>query len=76
MARIVAGAFDEIRGAFERTGIRLLGGRAGTRGRSADELTSSLFNLLMSLRVMARTGADRKALQALVKPTLAFLDEL
>ena len=74
-AKIVADAFSEIRSAFQRTVTRFLGGRAGPGGRSPDELAWSLFNLLMSLRVMARSGADRRTLQVLVRTTLAFLEE-
>jgi TetR/AcrR family transcriptional repressor of nem operon len=74
IGKVVAGYFDEI-GAFFRRNIeaaRKLG--QAPKKIAAEDVSAHLLGVLVGIRVLARTGAKRKVLEAVARPALALLD--
>jgi TetR/AcrR family transcriptional repressor of nem operon len=71
---IVGGYLDEIR-AFFRRNIEAAR-KAGQVSKRIDaaEIADHLLGVVAGIRVLARTGARRKALEAVARPALALLD--
>ena len=74
IGKVVAGYLDELR-AFFRRNIEAAQ-RAGQAPRmlDAEEAADHLLGVLAGIRVLARTGAKRKALESVARPALALLD--
>lgn len=75
IGKVVAGYLDELR-AFFRRNIEAAQ-RAGQVSTSVDaeEVSGHLLGVLAGIRVLARTGAKRKVLESVARPSLALLDE-
>jgi TetR/AcrR family transcriptional repressor of nem operon len=73
LGRVVAGYLEEIRAFFQR--MVEAANRAGEtpRGTDAHALSLHLLGVLMGMRVLARTGARRRTLEAVVRPALDLL---
>jgi TetR/AcrR family transcriptional repressor of nem operon len=71
---VVAGYLDELR-AFFRRNIEAAQ-RAGQVPKSVDaeEVSGHLLGVVAGIRVLARTGARRKALESVARPALALLE--
>src|SRR6266481_743931 len=74
IGRVVAGYLDELRAFFRRN--LEAARKAGEVPRTLDpERTADhLLGVLLGIRVLARTGARRKALEAVAAPALALLE--
>jgi TetR/AcrR family transcriptional repressor of nem operon len=74
IGQVVAGYLDELR-AFFRRNIEAAQ-RAGQvpRALDAEEVANHLLGVLAGIRVLARTGARRKALESVARPALALLE--
>lgn len=74
IGKVVAGYLDEIRAFFRRNIAAAR--KAGQVPRSVDpeEVSSHLLGVLLGIRVLARTGARRKLLEAAVRPALDLLE--
>jgi TetR/AcrR family transcriptional repressor of nem operon len=68
IGKVVAGYFGELRAFFRRNVA------AARPDLDADETADHLLGVLLGIRVLARTGARRKALQAVAQPALALLE--
>jgi len=73
LGRTVTGYLDEIRSFFRRNVEAA--NRAGETppGTDAEALSIHLLGVLMGMRVLARTGARRRTLEAVVQPALDLL---
>jgi TetR/AcrR family transcriptional repressor of nem operon len=73
IGRVVAGYLDEIRAFFRRNieAARLAG--QVPRTLDPEEVSGHLLGVLLGIRVLARTGAKRKALEAVARPALGLL---
>lgn len=73
LGRVVAGYLDEIRQFFGRN--LAAARRAGQvpRRLDPDDAATHLLGVVIGIRVLARTGARRKALEAVVQPALDLL---
>jgi TetR/AcrR family transcriptional repressor of nem operon len=71
---VVAGYLDEIRAFFRRN--LEAGRRAGGLPRSLDpeQVAGHLLGVVAGIRVLARTGAKRRALEDVARPALALLE--
>jgi len=74
LGQVVAGYLEELR-AFFRRNIDAAR-RAGQVPKSidAEEVANHLLGVLAGIRVLARTGARRKALESVARPALALLE--
>lgn len=74
IGKAVAGYFDEI-GAFFRRNIEAAR-KAGQAPKKidAEDVATHLLGVLVGIRVLARTGAKRRVLEAVARPALALLD--
>ena len=74
IGKVVAGYLDELR-AFFRRNIEAAQ-RVGQVPKSVDaeEVSGHLLGVLAGIRVLARTGARRKALESVARPALALLE--
>ena len=74
IGQVVAGYLDELR-AFFRRNIEAAQ-RVGQVPKSidAEEVSGHLLGVLAGIRVLARTGASRKALECVARPALALLE--
>src|SRR5262245_56684628 len=74
LGRVVAGYLDEIRDFFRRN-LRVAR-RAGQVPRDLDveAVSGHLLGVVLGIRVMARTRADRTLLESMARPALALLD--
>jgi TetR/AcrR family transcriptional repressor of nem operon len=74
IGKVVAGYFGELRAFFRRN---LEAARAAgqlPRKTDPDELADHLLGVVLGIRVLARTGADRAELEAVARPALRLLD--
>jgi TetR/AcrR family transcriptional repressor of nem operon len=74
IGRVVADYLGELRAFFRRN---LLAARAAgrvPRQADPDELASHLLGVVLGIRVLARTHADRAQLEAIARPALRLLD--
>jgi TetR/AcrR family transcriptional repressor of nem operon len=76
IGRVVAGYLDEIRAFFRRNieAARLAG--QVPRTLDPEEVSGHLLGVLLGIRVLARTGAKRRALEAVARPALGLLKAL
>jgi TetR/AcrR family transcriptional repressor of nem operon len=68
IGKVVAGYLDELRAFFHRNV------EAARLGLDAEETASHLLGVVLGIRVLARTGAGRKALESIARPALALLE--
>jgi TetR/AcrR family transcriptional regulator, transcriptional repressor for nem operon len=71
---VIAEQFDDIEAFFKRA---ILGGQADAtipRTVDADDTARLLLGVLLGIRVLARTKADRALLAGIARPALALLD--
>lgn len=75
IGKVVASYLDELRAFFQRNieAAQRAGQMSGTL--DAEETADHLLGVLAGIRVLARTGAKRKALESVARPALALLDE-
>lgn len=73
LGRVVAAYLEEIRAFFQRMVEAANQAGETPRGTDAHALSLHLLGVLMGLRVLARTGARRRTLEAVVRPALELL---
>lgn len=75
IGKVVAGYLDELRAFFRRNieAARRVGQVATSV--DAEEVSGHLLGVVAGIRVLARTGAKRKALESVARPALALLDQ-
>ena len=74
IGKVVAGYLDELRGFFRRNVEAAQREGQAPKTLDAEEIASHLLGVLAGIRVLARTGARRKALESVARPALALLD--
>jgi TetR/AcrR family transcriptional repressor of nem operon len=74
IGRVVAGYLDEIRAFFRRNIVAARAAGQVPRQLDADEAASHLLGVVLGIRVLARTRARRRLLEAVAQPALALLD--
>ena len=74
IGRVVAGYLDEIRAFFRRNIVAAREAGQVPRGLDPDEASSHLLGVVLGIRVLARTRAKRRLLEAVAQPALALLD--
>ena len=74
IGKVVAGYLDELRAFFQRNIEAAQRAGQATRMLDAEEAADHLLGVLAGIRVLARTGAKRKALESVARPALALLD--
>ncbi len=73
LGRVVTGYLEEIRAFFQRMVEAANQAGETPRGTDAHALSLHLLGVLMGMRVLARTGARRQTLEAVVRPALDLL---
>ena len=73
LGRAVTGYLEEIRAFFRRNVEAAIAAGETPRGTDAEALSIHLLGVLMGMRVLARTGARRRTLEAVVQPALDLL---
>ena len=73
LGRVVTGYLEEIRAFFRRNVEAAIAAGETPRGTDAEALSIHLLGVLMGMRVLARTGARRRTLEAVVQPALDLL---
>ena len=71
---VVAGYLDEIRGFFLRSLVAAQAEGQISAKIDTEEMSRHLLGVLLGIRVLARTGARRKDLEAVARPTLELLE--
>lgn len=71
---IVAGYLDEIRAFFRRNIVSAAKAGRLSKHLDAEKLSGHLLGVMLGVRVLARTGARRALLEAVVGPALALLE--
>jgi len=74
IGKVVGGYLDEIRAFFRRNIEAARKAGQVPRGIDAEEVSGHLLGVLLGIRVLARTGARRKLLEAAAKPALDLLE--
>lgn len=74
IGKVVAGYLDELRAFFQRNIEAAQRAGQAPRMLDAEEAADHLLGVLAGIRVLARTGAKRKALESVARPALALLD--
>jgi len=74
IGRVVAGYLDEIRAFFRRNIVAARKTGQVSRKLDPDETSSHLLGVVLGIRVLARTRAKRRLLEAVAQPALAMLD--
>lgn len=74
LGRVVSGYLDEIRAFFRRNVEAACRAGKAPRGIDAEAVSVHLLGVLMGMRVLARTGAKRGTLEAVVQPALDLLE--
>ena len=74
IGKVVAGYLDELRAFFQRNIEAAQRAGQAPRMLDAEEAADHLLGVLAGIRVLARTGAKRKALESVAHPALALLD--
>jgi TetR/AcrR family transcriptional regulator, transcriptional repressor for nem operon len=74
IAKAVSGYLDELRGFFRRN--LEAGQKTGEVAKKLDpeETSSHLLGVVLGIRVLARTGANRQTLENVARPALALLN--
>jgi len=75
IGKVVAGYLDEIRDFFRRNVVAARQAGQIPRGIDADEVAGHLLGVVLGIRVLARTGAKRQALEAVAGPALRLLEK-
>ena len=73
LGRIVTGYLEEIRAFFRRNVEAAIEAGEMPRGTNAENLSIHLLGVLMGMRVLSRTGARRRTLEAVIQPALDLL---
>ena len=73
LGRAVTGYLEEIRSFFQRAVEAANKAGETSPGTDANALSIHLLGVLMGMRVLARTGARRQTLEAVVRPALDLL---
>ena len=73
LGRVVTGYLEEIRAFFRRNVEAASEAGETPPGTDAETLSIHLLGVLMGMRVLARTGARRRTLEAVVQPALDLL---
>ena len=73
LGRVVTGYLEEIRAFFRRNVEAAIEAGETPRGTDAEALSIHLLGVLMGMRVLSRTGARRRTLEAVVQPALDLL---
>lgn len=73
LGRAVTGYLDEIRAFFQRNVEAAIEAGETPQDTNAETLSIHLLGVLMGMRVLARTGARRRMLEAVVQPALDLL---
>jgi TetR/AcrR family transcriptional repressor of nem operon len=74
IGKVVANYLDELRAFFRRNIEAAQRAGEAPRALDAEEVAGHLLGVLAGIRVLARTGAPRKALESVARPALALLD--
>jgi TetR/AcrR family transcriptional repressor of nem operon len=74
LGRVVTGYLDEIRAFFRRNVEAARKAGQTPQGVDAEAASVHLLGVLMGMRVLARTGARRRTLEAVVRPALDLLE--
>jgi TetR/AcrR family transcriptional regulator, transcriptional repressor for nem operon len=73
LGHIITGYLEEIRAFFRRNVEAAIDAGETPHGTDAEALSIHLLGVLMGMRVLARTGARRRTLEAVVQPALDLL---
>ena len=73
IGRVIAGCFAELRAFFRRNLEAARAAHQVPRQTDLDELAGHLLGVVLGLRVLARTGANRAQLDAVARPALRLL---
>ena len=73
LGRAVTAYLEEIRAFFRRNIEAAIEAGEAPRGTDAEALSIHLLGMLMGMRVLSRTGARRRTLEAVVQPALDLL---
>ena len=74
LGRVVSGYLDEIRAFFRRNVEAARTAGTTPHGIDAESVSIHLLGVLIGMRVLARTGATRRTLEAVVQPALDLLE--
>ncbi len=74
IGKVVAGYLDELRAFFRRNIEAARKAGQVPRQIEAEEISGHLLGVLLGIRVLARTGARRKLLEAVARPALDLLE--
>ncbi len=74
IGKAVAGYLDEIRAFFRRNIEAARKAGQVPKKIDAEDVSAHLLGVLVGIRVLARTGAKRRVLEAVARPALALLD--
>jgi len=73
IGRVIAGCFGELRAFFRRNLEAARAAHQVPRQTDPDELAGHLLGVVLGVRVLARTGANRAQLDAVARPALRLL---
>ena len=73
LGRVVTSYLEEIRAFFRRNVAAAIEAGETPHGTDAENLSIHLLGVLMGMRVLSRTGARRRTLEAVVQPALDLL---
>jgi len=73
IGRVIAGCFGELRAFFRRNLEAARAAHQVPRQTDPDELAGHLLGVVLGIRVLARTGANRAQLDAVARPALRLL---
>lgn len=74
IGKVVAGYLDELRAFFRRNIEAARAAGQVPRTIDAEDVSAHLLGVLAGIRVLARTGAKRKLLEAVARPALDLLE--
>jgi TetR/AcrR family transcriptional repressor of nem operon len=74
IGRVVADYLGELRAFFRRNLVAARAAGQVPRQADPDELANHLLGVVLGIRVLARTRADRAQLEAIARPALRLLD--
>lgn len=74
IGKVVAGYLDELRAFFRRNIEAAQRAGQAPKALDAEEVSDHLLGVLAGIRVLARTGAGRKALESVARPALTLLE--
>lgn len=74
IGKVVGGYLDELRAFFRRNIEAARAAGQVSRAIDAEDVSAHLLGVLAGIRVLARTGAKRKLLEAVARPALDLLE--